>query len=216
MSLTDSVYSRLREMLVSGDLAFGDRVSEVELARVLGTSKAPVRAALARLTLGGLVQVRPQVGTFICQPTRQEVRELVAFRIMIETTALTLAHENAADLVLELARHGVALDRAFNAEDWAAYKQHDTAFHGAIVAASDNRYLAGALETTGGMLEAIRARRTDVGMAVRQQSNADHGLLVDLLRAGRMEEADATLRRHIGRVLSSPWFEELPDHAVLR
>ena len=89
-SLTDLAVERIRAAIVEDRLAFGEQLSEAALAVNLGISKTPVREALLRLKMDGLVEIQPQRGTFVFTLDADEVEELTAFREIIETEALGL------------------------------------------------------------------------------------------------------------------------------
>ena len=63
MSLSKLAFTRIRDAIVSGDLAFGERLSEVQIAEALEMSKAPVRTAFLELRDRRLVTIVPQAGT---------------------------------------------------------------------------------------------------------------------------------------------------------
>ena len=89
--LHERVYMELRQALISGKLAPGQRLTSRKLAASLGTNDMPVRAAISRLTAeGGLVQSAN--GTFIVpRVTRQAFKELMELRAMLEGRATSLA-----------------------------------------------------------------------------------------------------------------------------
>ena len=64
MSLTREAFERIREAIVSGALEFGEPLSETQIAKALGMSKAPVRAAFMELRDKGMVNIVPQSGTY--------------------------------------------------------------------------------------------------------------------------------------------------------
>ena len=71
VSLTREAFERIREAIVSGALEFGEPLSETQIAKALGMSKAPVRAAFMELRDKGLVNIVPQSGTYVFSPTRR-------------------------------------------------------------------------------------------------------------------------------------------------
>src|SRR5919107_5565800 len=86
--LRDVALVRIREAIVSGDLAPGAVVKDAELAGRLGLSVAPVRAALARLADEGLVEAKPQSHTRVTPLVLRKVRDAaVVVRAMQELAA---------------------------------------------------------------------------------------------------------------------------------
>ena len=83
-SLVDIVEERLRDAIVNAELAFGEAITEEGLGAAFGVSRTPLREALARLELQGLVVVVPKKGSFVFAPTQDDVTDLCQFRLMLE------------------------------------------------------------------------------------------------------------------------------------
>lgn len=196
-SLTDLAVEQIRAAIVEGRLAFGEQLSEAVLAVKLGISKTPVREALLRLKLEGLVDVQPQRGTFVFRMAPEDVREICAFRELAECEALTLAMRNhRADL---LARLGGVLD-AMAALGAAAtherIKRFDTDFHEGILACCGNQYLQAAYGLIAFKMQALRGRLPERDEKVDGCVNTHHAI-VRLVAEGRDAAAVEALRAHI-------------------
>ncbi len=77
-SVSDDVYHRLRDAIVDGELRPGERIRDYELAADLGTSKTPVRHALARLAEGGLVEMQRNRYTRVAPLDLDRIRDAIA------------------------------------------------------------------------------------------------------------------------------------------
>lgn len=86
--LSESIYKSLKASILSGELSPGERIRELELSRLFKTSQGPVREALKLLEQEALVTREPYKETFISQITREEVNEVYALRILIESIAV--------------------------------------------------------------------------------------------------------------------------------
>lgn len=120
--LHERVYTELRQALISGKLAPGQKLTSRKLAAALGTSDMPVRAAISRLTAeGGLVQ--SSNGTFIVpRVTRQAFKELMELRALLEGRATSLACRHIdSDGFRRLHKLSDELDQAANAHDIVKY-----------------------------------------------------------------------------------------------
>lgn len=192
MSLTRVAAERIREAIVSGRLAFGEPLSEAQLAAAFGMSKAPVRAALIELREKGLVTIAPQAGTLVCAPTAEDIARLSSFRCLIETDAMRRALiRRRGELLAAL---NAAVDRMAQARERGSgtdYIAADTAYHQAFIELSDNRYLGQAYDLVSGIVEALRVRLFNAGHTFRQQSFADH---VEILRALQQPDIGAAAR----------------------
>jgi DNA-binding GntR family transcriptional regulator len=93
--LRDEVLNTLRQALITGSFTAGERIREVELAARLGVSRGTLREALRHLEQEGLVVTSPHRGTFVVNPTIDEIKDIYGLRIALESYAA----EQAAHLV---------------------------------------------------------------------------------------------------------------------
>jgi len=93
--LIDSVYARLRDLILSNVLRAGQKLVDRDLAEQLGVSRTPVREALGRLAMMGLVEARSRRGYYVKQYTEEEMSDLYEFRRILEVNAARLAAKNA-------------------------------------------------------------------------------------------------------------------------
>src|SRR5258708_37174119 len=83
-SLTAIVIDQIRDLIITDKLTLAEQLSENTLAEQLGVSRTPVREAFLRLESEGLVEVRPQRGTFVFQYDATELREILELREGLE------------------------------------------------------------------------------------------------------------------------------------
>ncbi|MGA1289343.1 MAG: GntR family transcriptional regulator, partial [Rubrivivax sp.] len=83
-TLAVQLADRLREAIMRGDFTLGEALSELKLASAFGVSRTPVREALTTLQREGLIDIRPQSGSFVFLPSEEDVAELAEFRSMVE------------------------------------------------------------------------------------------------------------------------------------
>jgi DNA-binding GntR family transcriptional regulator len=93
--LIDSVYSSIRDLILSNALRAGQKLVDRDLAEQLGVSRTPVREALGRLAMMGLVEARSRRGYYVRQYTAEEMTDLYEFRRILEVNAARLAAQNA-------------------------------------------------------------------------------------------------------------------------
>src|SRR2546422_3918499 len=114
----DRVFNAVLDAILDHRLAPGTKLGERELSELLGASRGAVRAALARLGHSLLVELRPNRGAVIANPTAAETRDLFEARRVIEAAVLQrLAHSLTAKQLAEL--------RAFIADEQKAYERGD-------------------------------------------------------------------------------------------
>jgi len=95
-SLSHEVAKRIREMIRQGDLKKGDKIVEKPLCETLGVSRTPLREALRLLSAEGLVQLVPNKGAFVSEPSIDEIREMFWVMSILEGTCARLCAERAS------------------------------------------------------------------------------------------------------------------------
>src|SRR3954447_23302083 len=85
--LTDTVYGILHDRILSGAFRPGDKLNVDQLAQQLNISQTPIKGALALLAAEGLVQIQPRRGTFVTELAENEIADVSAIRVALETLA---------------------------------------------------------------------------------------------------------------------------------
>jgi DNA-binding GntR family transcriptional regulator len=128
--LQESIYRSLREAIMSGLLTPGAHLRQVELANHYGTSQAPVREALQRLTQEGLVETYPHRGSFVTQLSMSEVEEVYSLRAELESWAVRRFIRRMVPGDIEALVDAVdAMNDAAAVDDGLAFSEADARFH---------------------------------------------------------------------------------------
>jgi DNA-binding GntR family transcriptional regulator len=123
MTVKDSVYRALRDLILDGDLAPGARLVEAELARQLGTSSTPIREALVILAGEGLVGLSPHQGAHVSRLAYAELEERLFIRDALEAAAIERVVRFITTDELAAARlHLEEMQKAMDAGDPRAYR----------------------------------------------------------------------------------------------
>jgi DNA-binding GntR family transcriptional regulator len=202
-SLTDLAHDSIRQLIVGGELPMGAQLSEATLAAQLGISKTPVREALLRLRVDGLIDIQPQRGTFVFSLTPRQVEQICLFREVVEVSAVKLAMEGRrAEMVKGLQANVREMALARKARNWKAIRQLDEAFHQTIVDHCDNAYVQQAHQLIASKISALRARLPEENEQV-DHCQQNHATIVGLMRDGRIAPAQRALALHIRDTLES-------------
>jgi DNA-binding GntR family transcriptional regulator len=127
VSLSEQAYYIIRERILKGTIALGAPLSRRKLAAELGMSLLPVAEALQSLEADGLIESRPRVGTRVCLPSGEEIRERYEVREALESQAARLYAVKATPREhRELERMAEHLDAMFNRS--ATGTDHDRDF----------------------------------------------------------------------------------------
>jgi GntR family transcriptional regulator of vanillate catabolism len=199
----------LRDMVLSGELAPGERQPEVQLSERLGLSRTPLREALTRLEQEGLLERAPTgLGYVVRGFTWTDVADAIEIRGVLEGTAARLAAERGPDAT-NLAAAGAILARldtvvAHGPEvlDMAAYADLNAAFHAAVLDMARSpvlaREIAGAIALPFAGPSAFLTEQTDVLAFRRTLSGAQdqHHAILDAIAAREGSRAEAMAREH--------------------
>lgn len=92
-TLRGQVVDRLRELIITGQLEAGQRLTEIDLAKRLDVSRGPLREAIRDLVEAGLLESKPYKGLYVRRLTRRDLRELYSLRANLEAFAFRAAWE---------------------------------------------------------------------------------------------------------------------------
>ena len=91
LPLRDVVFNTLRQAILKGELAPGERLMEIQLAEKLGVSRTPIREAIRKLELEGLVLMIPRKGAEVAKISEKSLRDVLEVRRSLEELAIELA-----------------------------------------------------------------------------------------------------------------------------
>lgn len=204
-------YAALRDLILDGHYAPGQRLKEVEVAHRLGTSRTPVREAVMQLELDGLVQVIPHRGAVVRQLTEADVHEMFDLRAVLEgfcaSQAAGMMDEEGVE---ELEARNAAFERcmARGARESSAVPlvRLNAAFHEAVMAGSGTTRVPGLLEKLTAVPTAWKAGFWGSSRQ-REAAVVYHREIIDAIRARDPLRADAVMKSHI--YAAKDYFTEL-------
>ena len=91
LPLRDVVFNTLRQAILKGEMEPGERLMEIQLAQKLGVSRTPIREAIRKLELEGLVVMIPRKGAEVAHITEKDMRDVLEVRSTLEELAVELA-----------------------------------------------------------------------------------------------------------------------------
>lgn len=141
-SLVAMAADAVRNMILAGDLAPGDRLIEERLTEELDISRPPLREALRLLENEGIIERMPRRGAIVKTLTDQDVREILAIRAALERLAFETGIPVADESRLEMARVALEeMERCAREEDRGNLVRAGYAFHSALIRIAGNRRL---------------------------------------------------------------------------
>jgi DNA-binding GntR family transcriptional regulator len=197
--LTDDVVDSIRGAILAGRIKPGARLIEEDLAVSLKVSRGPVRQAIFRLQQEGLVVHEPHRGATVRQISEEDVAEIYSLRLALERLAIEQAIRKAGSA--ELAEIEAIL-RRFDATPRAAITRRlvaelDIDFHDAIFRAAGSWRLYRAWEMLRSQLMMFLMLRDALPADYLDTWHRDHQRLLDVIRAGNPEIAQAAIEEHI-------------------
>ena len=191
-SASERAYAILMREILNGDLAPEQRLTEGEVAKRLELGKTPIREALKRLVLEGLVTLQPRNGYKIASITIQGVEELCGLRLVTEPAAVALAagRLSLSDLA-ELTKLAKVTYVVKDARSVCEYLHVNRVFHSLIASACGNDRLAALVD----QLHVESARIFQMQLINYPDAMAHRGIHEDLVRA--LRAGNATKARRI-------------------
>jgi DNA-binding GntR family transcriptional regulator len=204
ISAQRAAHEQLRAMILTGTLQSGQKLRQEEIAKRLGLSRLPVREALNRLEIEGLVEQKPRRGFYVTSLDVDEIEDIFEMRAMLEAHAGALATQrrtpkDADDVDLALQ----ALDRVVKSGfakkfDYAAFAAVNAQFHNRIYVTSGRKYLLRQIvmlrNSVGPLIQIIAADKDEMSFA-----QDEHRLLARFYRQGNAAGVAEICREHCAR-----------------
>lgn len=142
LPLRETVYLSLRKWILTGQLKPGERLTEIRLGKLMGTSRTPIREAIRKLELEGLVTLTPGSGARVAKFSEKELRDILEVRCALEMLSARLASQRITDEEREELKKSCERFRATcNKGDKLKIAEADIQFHDIIISAARNQKL---------------------------------------------------------------------------
>ena len=142
LPLRDVVFNTLRQAILTGELKPGERLMEIHLANRLGVSRTPIREAIRKLELEGLVTMIPRRGAEVAQITEKSMKDVLEVRRTLDALSAELACERISKEEEEALKQAcLNFEAAVKTKDTKAIAKADVAIHDIIAAATGNQRL---------------------------------------------------------------------------
>lgn len=195
--LRELVFESLREAIIQGKLGPGERLMEIQLAEEMGVSRTPVREAIRKLELEGLVVMIPRKGAYVAGLSLKDIADVFEIRRALEGLAAELASERATDEELEeMERYLVKISEEIETGDVDKVVETDTGFHSLLYKASRNERLTQIINNLREQIQ--RSRTTSLSYPGRMKiAVEEHRKIVEAVSARDGELARKLAHEHI-------------------
>jgi DNA-binding GntR family transcriptional regulator len=212
-SLGTRVHLALKEAILTLAYRPGEILRKPDICAQLGVSRSPVADAVQKLRSEGLVDVVPQVGTFVARFSMQEIREGAFMREAIETAAIERVAATATDEQIACLRQNLDAQTLRVAQgDTPGFYELDGGMHALLLSFTGFRRPAQVSETA--WLHVNRARRLILPLPGRIAATLDeHRAIVEAVAARDPEAARLAVRTHLRQLLRylEPLERERPE-----
>jgi DNA-binding GntR family transcriptional regulator len=195
--LHDEVADRLRELIMSGELAPGERLNERSLTERFGISRTPLREAVKILSAEGLVKLLPNRGAVVSTVTRADAENLLQLIGALEALGGELACRRATDQQIdEIAKLTRRMRVSHTDRNLAEFLLCNQRIHEKIIDAGGNAELADAYRRTAGRIRCAHYM-TECSQARWDESMDEHDEILDALVKRDAERLKALLVDHV-------------------
>ena len=197
LPLRDVVFQTLRQAILKGELQPGERLMEIKLAERLGVSRTPIREAIRKLELEGLVVMIPRKGAAVANITEKDTKDVLEVRRTLEMFAVEVACDRITqEQLIQLKEAAKAFEASKGSMDLIRIAETDMYFHEIIYEATQNERLVQ-------MLNNLRENMYRYRIEYLKDPNyydslvREHQAILDAVESGNKEQARASMRAHI-------------------
>lgn len=211
-SMEQIVYKELRKVILNKKLSPGSQLVENVISQKLNVSRTPIRSALKKLSSEGLVEIIPNKGAFVIQPSYEEIKQAYDMRIELEGIAIKNAWENINKYDLEILKELTEKEQsAFKARDIDKYLEANREFHMLIINKSNNKFL---IEFAKNMINQTNVYLIfyDVFYEItldEVRGVMEHKSIIEALSKGGSKLAEEAMKKHIGNSFQGLEFNKI-------
>lgn len=203
LPLRDVVFNTLRKAILRGELKPGERLMGIQLANKLGVSRTPIREAIRKLELEGLVLMIPRKGAEVAQITEKNMQDVLEVRKALEELSVQLACERITpEQVEEMKMAAEDFRKVLKSGDVTKIAEADVKFHDIIFAATNNQRLITLLNNLREQMYRFRVEYLKQKECYPQLLE-EHDKLIALISGGEVEEACELMGCHIDNQAST-------------
>jgi DNA-binding GntR family transcriptional regulator len=203
-TLREVAYERIKDALQHAGLEPGQPLSELQLSKLLGISRTPVREALQQLTQEGLVQVIPGRAVTVAARSLRDVLDVVHMRSLLEPELARLVAESAsAEQIDQLQESIQRMEAALSGDDYAAWSKADEVFHAVMHQSSPNHLLGETVTQLRNRVHHLADRDSKYNPARLVACTAEHREVVEAIARHDAAAAEEATRNHIVKLRES-------------
>ena len=197
LPLRDVVFNTLRQAILRGELKPGERLMEIQLANKLGVSRTPIREAIRKLELEGLVLMIPRKGAEVAEITEKSLRDVLEVRRALEELAVRIVCDKITKGQIEdLKEAAREFQETLGSKDVTKIAEADVKFHDVIFQATDNQRLVQLLSNLAEQMYRYRVEYLKKEQFY-DKVIAEHEDLINRIERRQKDEAAKVICQHI-------------------
>ena len=195
--LRDVVFKKLRRAILLEELKAGERLTEIRLADRLGVSRTPIREAMRKLELEGLVVMVPRRGAVVAKISEKNLRDVLEIRRVLDMLCARLACERMSEEAKEKLNTACQdFEEAVKSGDLRDVAQKDVALHNIIIEATGNLTLQQMLDNLAEQMYRYRVKYLKDDSQYQTLSR-EHRAICKSIMSGDQETAVRLVKEHI-------------------
>lgn len=202
-TMRETIYRAIKQSIIDGKLAVGERIVEKTYAEAFRVSRTPVREALRRLETEGHVKYIPRTGVIVSGVSKEDVIEVYKIRMSLEALVIEQAIANMGEEdIIDLQSYIGIADRDIKSEDISGVMEHYEGFNEILLRASKMPRVAAVL---GQIKEYVfRFRRISASKEKRRREVAkEHRDIVSAIVNKDLEAAVELNNAHLKKSLNT-------------
>lgn len=197
LPLRDVVFNTLRQSILTGELRPGERLMEIHLADKLGVSRTPIREAIRKLELEGLVTMIPRRGAEVAQITEKDLRNVLEVRRALDVLALELACDRITPNQLEALNEACeTFAEITTTRNYNMIAKADVEFHDIILEAACNPKLVQIISNVSQQMYRYRLEYIKDD-SIYEQLIAEHRIICKAIHDRDKETGAKAIKSHI-------------------
>jgi DNA-binding GntR family transcriptional regulator len=200
----EAAYERIKDALQHAGLEPGEPLSEIQLSKLLGISRTPVREALQQLAQEGFVQVIPGRAVTVASRSLKDVMDVVHLRSLVEPELVRLAAEAARPDHIQALQDAIRnMEAAVGEDDYEAWSKADMVFHDTIGQACPNPLLGETVVLLRNRVHHLANADSRYNPTRLAACTAEHRRVVEAIASHDAKEAEQAMRDHINKLRES-------------
>lgn len=194
-SSSDNIYETIKNDLLVGNIDFGDKVVEIDYANKLNVSRTPLREAIKKLEIEGIIERLPNGRLRIMEITQQKIDEIFEIRICLEGILFDsiIKNKNGVDRIYQ---NLILTKYLIDTENWEEARRLFLEYNSLVYSASSLEYAVKILRHYDFIISALKRKSLRSESRVLKAYN-EHFEIISLLRNGEVEKAKEANKLHL-------------------